>query len=180
MDQEIVRRLDEHDWNGSIIRLAAYVTVLCRFAGEQGIPGGLEPEDIVIEAIEKVYAGVRKWDPQQDPDLHLYLKSVVKSILSNRFNLADNRTLAGILLEDTLTDPAADAESDLYARQLDQSISTAMRGDPELCLVYKALKDGLRPAQIAEEYALKINTVRNAQKRLCRLVEKIIYPKSAA
>jgi DNA-directed RNA polymerase specialized sigma24 family protein len=180
MDQEIVRRLDEHDWNGSILKLTAYVITLCRLAGGQGIPSGLEPEDIVMEAIEKVYTGVRKWDPEKDPDLHLYLKSVVKSILSNKVNFAGNRILAGILLEDTLEDQTADAETELYARQLDQSISAAMRGDPELCLVYKALKDGLRPAQIAKEYAIEINTVRNAQKRLGRLVYKIIYPKSVA
>jgi len=180
MDQEIVRRLDQHDWEGSIIKLTAYVITLCRFAGGQDIPGGIEPEDIVMEAIEKIYTGVRKWDPDKDPDLHLYLKSVVKSILSNRFNLADNRILAGVVLEDTLTDQTSDPETEIYARQLDKSISMAMRGDTELCLVYKALKDGLRPAQIAEEYAIEINTVRNAQKRLCRLVYKVLYPKSAA
>jgi RNA polymerase sigma factor (sigma-70 family) len=180
MDQEIVQRLDQHDWDGSIIKLTAYVIILCRFTGRQGIPGGIEPEDIVMEAIEKVYTGVRKWDPDKDHDLHLFLKSVVKSILSNKLNLADNRILAGVVLEDTLTDQTANPETELYARQLDQSIGTAMRGDPELCLLYKALKDGLRPAQIAEEYAIEITTVRNAQKRLCRLIYKLMYPKSAA
>lgn len=180
MDQEIIRRLDEHDWNGSIIKLTAYVIILCRASGGKGISGGLEPDDVVMEAIEKVYQGVRKWDPENDPDLHLYLKSVVKSILYNKINAADNRILTGILLEDMREDPAANAESELYARELDQSISIAMRGDPELCLVYKALKDGLSPAKIAEEYAIEINMVRNAQKRLRRLVFNIIYSKSAA
>jgi RNA polymerase sigma factor (sigma-70 family) len=174
MDQKILLRLDRHDWEDSIIRLAAYAVSLCRWLPE-GLPGGLEPEDLVMEAIGKVYNGVRKWDPEKDPDLNLYLMSVVKSILYNTLKLAKNRIGSVMFTEEEVPDPAADPETEMYADQLDQYIAMAMRGDPELCLVYKALKDGLKPAEIAGEYALEETRVRNAQKRLNRLATKVIH-----
>lgn len=174
MDQEILLRLDQHNWEDSIIRLAAYAVSLCRWLPE-GLPGGLEPEDLVMEAIGKVYNGVRKWDPEKDPDLHLYLMSVVKSILYNTLTLTKNRPGSVMFTDEEIPDPVADPETEMYAHQLDQHIATAMRGDPELCLIYKALKDGMKPAEIAGEYAIEGARVRNAQKRLNRLATKVIH-----
>lgn len=177
MNEEIIRLLDAHNWKESILKLTAYAVSLCGILNSAGrLTQGLEPEDLVMEAIEKVYRGDRRWDPEKDPDLHRYLMSVVKSILSNTLTLSETHILSGLLTEkeEALPDVYADPEEELYVRQLDQAITAAMRGDPGLCLVCKALKDGLRPAEIAEEYALDINTVRNAQKRLGRLVDKVI------
>ena len=175
MNEDIIDLLDKHNWGESILKLTAYAVYLYGLKTVR-LPKGLEPEDLVMDAIEKVYKGIRKWDPEADPDLHQFLMSVVKSILSNETRSADNRVQTGRdygEAEQQLV--SGSAEEELYAKELDQQISAAMRGDPELCLVYKALKDGFRPGEIAEEYALEISTVRNAQKRLSRLVYRVIH-----
>jgi len=174
MNDETLDLLDRHDWSDSIIRLTAYVVSLCRLK-RVSLIAGPEPEDLVMEAIEKVYSGERTWNHQAEPDLYRFLLSVVKSILSNKLTAAENKARDSISETEMDNIPADNnAEAELYARQLDAAISHAMRGDPELCLVYKALKDGCSPKEIAEEYAISIDTVRNAKKRLNRLVRNVI------
>ncbi|MBT0812973.1 sigma-70 family RNA polymerase sigma factor [Litoribacter ruber] len=138
------------------------------------LPKGLEPEDLAMDAIDKVYAGERKWDPQKDPNLLNYLKSVVKSLISNHFRSEEVRIKGGEYSSETPLLGHDNIEEEMYYQQLDQEIAAAMEGDPELCLVYKALKEGYKPGEIAEEYAMEVKKIRNAQKRLHRVVLKII------
>ena len=174
MNADIINILDKHNWEESIVKLTAYAISLCRLKGIR-LPKGLEPEDLVMDAIEKVYLGIRKWNMDEDPDLHRYLMSVIKSILSNEAGSMESKVFSGKELgEANFASPTGSIEEELHAEELDRAISAAMRGDPELCLVYKALKDGFKPGEIADEYAIEVTTVRNAQKRLNRLVHKVM------
>jgi DNA-directed RNA polymerase specialized sigma24 family protein len=162
--------LEAHDWQATIVKLTAYAVSLCLYR-KVPLPGGQEPEDLAMEAIDRVFRQERCWDPEKHPDLMNYLKSVVKSLLSNELTSAEGSThhesvdkAAGILSE------APTREEELYYEELDQHILIRLRGDPLLCLVYKALKDGYKPGEISEEYGLDIQNVRNAQKRLHRAV----------
>lgn len=174
MNEEIINLLDSHNWSESIIKLTAYVVSLCKLKNII-LPSGLEAEDIVMTAIEKVYKGDRKWNPVTDPDLHRFLLSVVKSIVSNKITSTVGINEA-LINEDGLESVIVtnQVESEIYSRQLDKAITDEMKGDPELCLVYKALKDGFTPGDIAEEYAIDVGTIRNAKKRLNRLVLRVI------
>jgi RNA polymerase sigma factor (sigma-70 family) len=174
MHDEISDLLDRHKWNESIVKLTAYVVSLC-WLKRIILPKGLEAEDIVMEAIEKIYTGERTWDHNNDPDLHRFLMSVVKSILSNKITSKEART--SVLYDDkelSVFQAHDNPEAEMYAKQLDKAIGFKLQGDAQLCLVYKAVKDGYNPKEIAEDYAIDIETVRNAKKRLSRLVYGVI------
>lgn len=174
MTSSLSALLEAHDWQATIIKLTAYAVSLCLYR-KAPLPGGQEPEDLAMEAIDRVFRQERCWDPEKNPDLMNYLKSVVKSLLSNELTSIEGSTrhesvdeAAGILSD------APTQEDELYYEELDQHILTRLRGDPLLCLVYKALKDGYKPGEISEEYGLDIREVRNAQKRLHRSVVEVL------
>lgn len=173
MNEGLLKILNAQDWDDVIIKLTAYVVQYCKWK-QYRLPKGLEAEDIALSAIEKIYTGERSWDPEKEPDLQNHLQSITNSVIINelRSGAAGEKRMDGIAdhyhsVEDT-------ADEELYSKQLDQEIATAMRGDPVMCLVYKALKDGLAPREIADEYAVDILQVRLTQKRLRRLAEKVI------
>jgi len=173
MDDTKQELLDSFDWNRAIIVLAAYAISLDGFSRKR-LPKGLEPEDLVMQAVEKVFSGKRKWDPAKDPDLMKYLKSVVKSIYSNETTSKEGDTAYIEELEGF--DPAvqSNAEEEIHSRELDRSILTAIRSDPDLLLVYRGLKDGFTPAEIEQEFGMPVRDIRNAQKKLHRRVLSLI------
>lgn len=162
--------LDNHKWEDTIVLLTAYVINLCKFHRYR-LPAQTEPEDIVMIAIDKVYAGDRNWDPSKDPDIGRYMRSVVKSILSNTIS---GKQITSTGLEHTVILSEPDIQYTLEFEELNNQITKVVRHDPDLALVYKSLKDGLHPKEIADEYALDIGIVRNAQKRLRNLVTSLI------
>lgn len=173
MNDGLLKILDAQDWDDVIIRLTAYVLQYCKWKRYR-LPKGLEAEDIALATIEKTYNGKRAWDYEKKPDLLNHLQSVANSIVINELRTGG--------ASETSTDGIAERyhaventqEEEMYSKQLDEEIAAAMRGDPILCLVYKALKDGLKPGAIAEDYAISKPEVQAAQKRLRRLAEKVI------
>lgn len=170
MEKSILDKLDAHNWEASVTKLNVYALRLCKYRGWD-LPVSLDPEDIVIEAVKKVYAGERRWNPEKDPDLFAYMKSVVKSMIGKLAEPRGRRTNLDALKNER---SPADEDEALDYDILHAAISQETRGDPELAIVYKGLKDGLKPRDIAREYAIPMDTVRNSIKRLRRLVENII------
>lgn len=173
MNEDIIKILDGYDWEEVIIKMTAYVVNICRWRRYK-LPGGLEEEDIVMTAIGKVYTYERKWDPEKEPDLLNYLQGVINSIISNELNAvaAGNIPLKELPAASDQTIEQWDEE--MYCEQIDRQISGALKGEPGLCLVYKALKDGNKPIEIAREYSIPIEQIRLFQKKLRRLATKII------
>jgi len=170
MDQTKLALLDAHDWEPTITRLAAYVVMLCRLH-QYKLPGHTEPEDVVIEAIEKVYSGERNWHPEKDEDLGRYMASVVKSMMSN---LMESKQLSTVEMNSVTIPVRESVQHQLEYEELNNRIVQSVRKDPELAIVFKALKDGFRPIEISREYSLDIEIVRSAQKKLRTLVTRII------
>jgi hypothetical protein len=170
MEQSVRDKLDSHDWEDSLLRLTAYVIMLCRFR-KWKLPDSTEPEDIVIEAITRVYEGQRVWNPEQDPGLEDYMKSVLKSMVSNLMTLSGKK-VALDKFPSLRSDGGTDEEATFNS--LDENIRRFVSTDAELALVYKAIKDGFKPREIAKDYAIPIQDVRNAQKKLRRSVIEII------
>ena len=69
----------------------------------EGLPQGMTARDIVFQVINKVWDGAdnnasskkvnkrqRNWNPEKDPDLLKYLKSVIDSVLSNLVTSAEH------------------------------------------------------------------------------------------
>jgi hypothetical protein len=172
MQNDVTDILDKENWDVIIIKLTAYAIWQCN-VNYRDLPSTIEPEDLVMDAIDKVYSGVRKWDAQKDPDLLNFLKSVVQSHLDNEIRTGRHAQEFEELQESSAA-VTEDIDSELYYQQMDEKIIETMKGDPEVCLVYKGFKDGLKPGEISEEYGVSIDLVRNAQKRLRTIVLKII------
>jgi DNA-directed RNA polymerase specialized sigma24 family protein len=92
---DIQRELQRVDWTDVGIRLAAYATwkarnLRWRTGRSDALAGGKTPEDLAAEAILKVLAGERAWDPGRGPLLP-YLEGVVDSLVSHLAASPDNR-----------------------------------------------------------------------------------------
>jgi len=174
MSESIQHILNRQDWEPIITKLTAYVINLCKYP-PYSLPGGKEPEDIVMDAIEKVYTGDRQWDPEMNPDFYLYLKSVIKSLVSNEKTSNASKLMQAIPEHFTVSHEDG-TEEELYCYQIDVFIQKKLPDDDPLRLIYKALKDGYKPAQIATDTGLEIATIRNLQKRLSRELNKILSP----
>lgn len=173
MNDGLLKTLDAQDWDNIIIRLTAYVIQYCKWKRYR-LPKGLEADDIALSAIEKTYSHKRTWDYEKEPDLLNHLQSVANSIIINELKTGGASETSTDGISDCYIAIENTQEEEMYSKQLDEEIAAAMRGDPTMCLVYKALKDGLRPREIAQEYAISKPEVQAAQKRLRRLAEKII------
>lgn len=177
MDEEILEILNKQDWDTILIELMAYAVWLCRVKHRKNISESIEPEELVMAIVDKVYGGERKWNPKADPDLLKYLKSVIKSHLSNQIRSNHQLDNYDEIDENSYQILSHDPEEELYFQQLDVKIIDAMAGDADVCLVYKGIKDGLKPEDIAKEYGVNIKQVRNAQRRLRTIILRILPSK---
>jgi DNA-directed RNA polymerase specialized sigma24 family protein len=177
MDDSVRNKLDNHSWEESITKLMGYAKLQIDLQKMKGrkFPVDRNIEDVVYEAIEKVYSEDRKWNPQEEPDLHRFLLSTVKSVIDNTVKLQDSKKRETVGDYDDFYLPTEDhTVENIDFIRLEQLIAEALKEDPLLCLVYKAVKDGLKPKEIAEEYNIDIKKVYSAKRQLCREVESII------
>lgn len=96
MTEDALARISEHPWEETIPRLVRHALQKMRRHFWQGIfggptPGGKEAQDLVMGSITKVVEGERFWDPEDQPDLFFFLKSVVDSEISHLVEGFENR-----------------------------------------------------------------------------------------
>lgn len=157
-----------------------------RWRGVQGgPPRGVQGEDIAADAITAIIEGTRAWDPQAQPDLLKYLRSVVDSIVSALVNSLDNRKTRrlgppGVGDEASSAHEAAGREpgpAEIASRReaaesFRAPIVEALKDDELAYQVFECLEaDITKPSDIAEYLELSVAEINNAQKRLRRKVE---------
>ncbi len=96
LSEEAWALISEHSWDETLSKLVLHAFHKMRRHFWQGVFGGPAPkgkdaEDLVMESITKVIEGDRSWDPVEQPDLFLYLKSVVDSKISHLVEGWENR-----------------------------------------------------------------------------------------
>lgn len=193
---EVISLLSAFDWEDGINRLVLYAQYKAEKYKWRGIfggvlPEGMNPNDIVSIAIEKVLTGERNWDPEKQPNLYLYLRSVVDSLLSSYSRGLENRSFVGndeMLQyikndEDDLPPPVENLPSScLTAEQ--ELINLPEMNDAEECILtlYDFLQDkpflqsmlecieiGIeKPADMAEKLKVPVKEIYNANKQLNR------------
>jgi DNA-directed RNA polymerase specialized sigma subunit len=136
-----------------------------------------------MEALSRVLDGRRRpWDPKKEPTLTAYLKSVVRSILSEIQKAAERESgeLAAVDREGRdlvaagqSTDAGADLE--LERAQLEEEILGAFEGDENQLVLLCLFTDLVKPSEIAEETGLSVPDVyrikRKIKRRLSHLQE---------
>lgn len=200
--------LEKEDWDGIILRLTDYAVKKARRYGwragkaAETVIGGTGPEDVVLEAISKVFDGDRKWNPSKNPDLFHYLRSVVDSLMSHlteSFDCTNIRRMPqsedGEILEEKLNpaDPESDTarhlsrpspnpEQILLRKEQEQAEQKAfdklmetIKGDDDLETVVLCVMDGMmKPAEIAEATGFEISHVYQLMKKLNRKAAKVL------
>lgn len=195
---EIVRaRIKRELENGEILsRVLLWAAKRCRervWRGRLGgsVPGGLEAEDFVYEAVRKTLTGQRVWD-HASVSLYQHLVGVVRSDISNRLRCKENRMT---ILESRLgsngeagrrsgpakvldlsqfacEDPSPE-EVVLFQDELEKILQHVENADTKLLNMAKLMaeRDLSGSIELSNELGVSVREVNNRKKRLRRLVE---------
>ena len=164
------------------------------------LPGGKTPEDIAVEAIEKVWNGKRDWDPERHPSLLLHLEWIVRSDMGHLFESTQHqKTMRFPEIGNALEEPANPGEPSAFQggfdrpsgildperelmlqeqQELEDSVkaelSAVVEGDEDLGLLLLCFEEGLdKPEAIAEQMGWEVTKVYNLKKKLLRRAASI-------
>jgi len=203
MPKDMIRELLESaDWNHIILQLTHHASYRAgryiRKPRSTGLPGGKSPADVALGAIEKVWTGIRSWDPDKYPNLLTHLMWIVDSDLQHLFSSSEHQKTGRMpehgSAEDLEGERASDSERTLHStfdpetpedqllakeeRDLEQKLKTGLyslvKGDQDLELLLLCFEEGLdKPESIAKETGWEISKVYNLKKRLLRTAAKV-------
>ena len=91
-----IESLTDEELECLVLELTGYadhlIATRARWMPGAVLPRGYDAPGLALEAIARVLEGRRRpWDPEKEPDLTAYLKSVVKSIFSSELQAAAGR-----------------------------------------------------------------------------------------
>ncbi len=134
---------------------------------------GYTPEEVVMEAIEKVYSGEWQWKPEKSA-LIPYLKyHVVKGLVAN---LARNKQVnlnASVDVDSlNVASEAASAAEEMNARQVLDYLKDKIT-DAESMIVFDGLMEGVKRREICAEQGWEGNIYDNALKRLHNMLKHL-------
>ena len=198
--EKVLHLLDTADWEDIILRLTYYARQRAKvYSWKSGktdqLLGGKTPEDIAFEAIEKVYAGTRNWDPDKYPNLLIHLEWIVKSDMEHLASSMEHKTTGrlpeseeGEELPAELADPSSSIqgkiptpEDDLVSREerdleekLKGELYAMVKGDEDLELLLMCFEEGIdKPEIIAAQTGWDVSKVYTLKRKLCRKASKI-------
>jgi hypothetical protein len=150
------------------------------------LPSGKEVEDLVREALHDVLLGRRIWDPDKDPDLMAFMRSVVNSKINHLQTHLENKKEELALVHedeegtdhfDTLADDGASTACDQLVTKEDEERNTTLlfafydfiATDPPLQRIVGCMLEGItKRAEIAAKLETTEQDITNANKRLDR------------
>lgn len=145
-----------------------------RAAGLQG----LEWEDLLHEAIDRVLSGARKW-PRSVP-LVAFMCGTMRSISGDLWREGRHKSEValptsgeGDLGSYDLADSSPDPERQVIARRTLKNIFSLFQGDDDALAVLNGLGDGSSPEEIQKSNGITPTRYANAQKRIRRRVSSI-------
>ena len=197
MDERVFNLLNQadYDWENIALELTYHAVVKVkrlrwRTGSYESLPQGKTPEDLAYEAIEKVFSGDRRWNPDKNPDLLRYLKSVVDSLVSHLVESENHKRLQyfpetedGVDLEEVLPLAATSLsrrpktpEEELLAKEREERVLSeifdAVDGDVELGALVEALMEGYtKPAEIAQAWNRDVKDVYPMVRKLKHRIE---------
>lgn len=166
-----------------------------RYAIATGRDLGPTGEDAVMEAIESVLDGRRKWDSERVPNIENFLKWVIRSIVDHSFKTAEG-TKTGRYAEDCegeeLVPSVTESEINSYTEflrtptpeeqilseeeltGLNAKILLGLVDDPELEDLAVCFMEGIsKLSEIAKELNISTSEINNRKKRLRRKLKEI-------
>lgn len=201
-DPSIRDDLGHADWKEILPRVLYYANYQHKKLVWFGI-GDKDPQDLVQEAIALAYGrgengGFRNWNKAYYPDLAAFLKSIIKSIISNNIQHAikfpndsidsqqetknssveeDSRIAKSMYTGIKDNSPEANLERFEAAKMLSKRVMTLESiadGDEEMGMVIMCFKDDIStPREIAEATGYDVKNVNNIIKRIKRKAKDI-------
>ena len=183
----VLELLEAADWNDIILKLTHNaIWQAHKYTWKSGspnqLPGGKTPEDIAIDAIEKVWNGTRDWNPDKYPDLLVHLKWIVKSDIEHLFSSMEHQKSGRMpaLKGDEETE-ASTPEEELIAHEdrrleekLKEELYAAVKGDEDLELLLLCFEEGIDKSEaIASQTGWDVKNVYNLKRKLLRRAVKI-------
>lgn len=172
--------LDSLDWGTKIEALTNYVSSLMKIANVERY---FKPEDIAMEAVERLYNGKRNRNKEKYTNIDWLLMSVARSILDGKVKnkitvhekILDNEDLLFWENENMLT-PELD-ESIINEEQshiLFEEMKQLVEGDDELGLLLLSFEKGLMtPDEICEDLGLEKSQYYNLIKKFRRRIQPL-------
>jgi len=182
-DARVVKRIEALETNELqelILRLTHYaearVRFMCKWFPSQRLAGGVEGKDLAMDAITRVLQGRRRWDPDTEPDLLAYLKSVVKSILHDRVTETRREAVApdpddGPPLIDQVATPNPGPEQNAVAAEETAATNRMLEAldKEEDQLVFLSILDGTdKPAEIARALNRPVRDIYRIKQKIMR------------
>jgi len=176
--EKILDQLEKQDWPVVIKSATLHAIYQLKYYGlwnRRGIKG-YSAEEIAMEAIEKVYMGEWKWNPEKS-SLIDYLKfHVIRGLVSNlqkssEFKSTDDKESTEIYW---VTEHNGDDIIDSISRhQIIEFIRRDISADEEVCIVFEELLTGLKRGEICEKYIWEKKNYDNASRRLGGFIRRI-------
>lgn len=199
-------RFDRHPWHVTIPRLRRYAreraSRLTWAGSHRGpLPGGRQPEDVAHAAIEKVLTGARVWDEAAQPDLAVFLESVVDSEISHLVESWEHRHIRPAAALPAASDDGEPAPDPIagYPSPAAGPLERVMGGeeargqeafaaafiasvadDPVLKRIVECIvADVVKPGEIAARLGIPISEIYNRRKQLQRRLTAFYEQRSA-
>lgn len=158
------------------------------------VPGGYEPYDFALDAIEKLLDGTRQWNREDYATLDKFLRSIISSDINHLVESIDNahgRRLGSLATSDDVAaayvvhsrepNPLQVVIDREWREQYHASAMKALNGDAFLGELFACLEAEItEPNDIATMLDVSVNEVNNGKKRLRRRLEKLdgrLHPK---
>lgn len=150
-------------------------------------PGGYEPYDFALDAIEKMLDGTRPWNRKVYPTIEAALRAIIDSDINHLAESADNARSRRLASESSKGETAQvhqvrgtepnplDAVIDLdWQERFHKAVMKELKDDDFLVNVFESLAAGFtKPEEIATLLDTTVEDVNNAKRRLRRKLEKL-------
>lgn len=189
--------LTESEWTDLTKRLLVYADRKLMRLYWRGVPaakggrppGGVEPHDLVWDAVELVLAG-NSWDPEEHPDLEDYMRGVISSRVSTMVNLLENRVTRRASparpadddapqppeasVADATPGPAKVVANEELRVQMRALMAEELGEDPITMAVLECVDAGVtKPAEIAELTGHAVTAIYTARRKFKRASERV-------
>ena len=177
--ETLLKRLTHHalckmrslTWRGAYLRKGG------------SVPGGYEPCDFALDAIQQLLDGSRTWNREKYSTVEAVLRSFIDSTISKVVNLIENKQ------ERRMVPATGEAKFDLvgdertqiqivvdrdWQERFHKAAMGELNGDKFLIELFECLEaDITAPSEIAQVLGTDVDAVNNGKKRLQRRLEKL-------
>lgn len=176
-NQELVFLHDSTTWSKILKILKSYAEMIFKVKN-LSIIVGKAPDDYVYEARKLFFEGKRKWNRVLCPDLTDFLKSIIKSLISNDLRSKGFKTKSDNSIE-FYSEIVKSQESDnpegpLNKLDLKTLIMKEIEDDEIASIVLEYVEDCSKPSELASVLGLEVYEVYKALKRLRRATTKVL------